>query len=87
MPRRRAPCRLPTIFCSHRLPEGRPYADPTYLASLAHIWWTPGPHLGALRMSPKGFSIWVRFGFDKDSRAFLNLPQACYAYRRMTDLA
>ena len=46
-----------------------------------------GAGFTALRKPPNAFSIWVRFGFDKASRAFLNLPQACYAYRRMTDLA
>ena len=32
-------------------------------------------------------TIWVRFGFDKDYRTFRDPSQACYAYRRMTDLA
>jgi hypothetical protein len=32
-------------------------------------------------------NMWVRFGCDKPYRTFLNLPQACYAYRRMNDIA
>ena len=29
----------------------------------------------------------MEFGFDKGFQAFLNLPQHCYAYRKMNDLA